>query len=254
MQTKNVVITGASQGIGKALGLEFANAGYDLCLLSRNADAIKELCDTINSKGGKCSYKKCDVSEYEDVKSGMEFAYSSLGSIDIAILNAGVGHPEWMKTFSSEGYKEIMKTNAFGIAHSLEFLIPIMINQGYGKIAGITSMADVRGYTGSSAYTSSKAAASVLLESARLELKEFNIRVITVRPGWVRTAMTDKNEFKMPFIMETKKAARKIRKGIEKGKSVVQFPWPIVWATRLVKNLPNWIFDPLLRAARPGKK
>lgn len=254
MQNKNVLITGASQGIGKALALEYANAEYNLCLLSRNVDAIKELSNKLNSENKKCFYKACDVSDYEQVKSGIEFANTSLGSIDIAILNAGVGHPEWMKTFSSAGYKEIMKINAFGIAHSLEFLIPIMIKQGYGKIAGVTSQADVRGYPGSSSYTSSKAAASVLLESARLELKEFNIRVITVRPGWVKTAMTDKNEFPMPFMLTVEKAARKIRIGIEKGRSVVQFPFPVVWVTRLVKNLPNWIFDKVLMMLRPGEK
>ncbi len=254
MPGKNVLIIGASQGIGKALALEFADAGYNLVLLSRNVDAIKELYALIESKGVKCYYKGCDAADYRQVKDGIEFANSSLGTIDIAILNAGVGHPEWMKTFSSAGYKEIMGINAFGIAHALEFIIPIMIKQGYGKIAGVTSQADVRGYPGSSAYTSSKAAASILLESARLELKEFNISVITIRPGWVKTAMTDKNEFPMPFMLTAEKAAKKIRKGIEKGKSIVQFPFPIVWVTRLVKNLPNWIYDRVMRAVRPGKK
>src|SRR5260221_480155 len=123
MQYKNVLIIGASQGIGEALVLEFANFGYNLCLLSRNNEAIKKLSDKLNSENKKCFYKSCDISVYEEVKSGIEFANSSLGSIDIAIINAGVGHPEWMKTFSSEGYKKLMQINAFGIAHSLEFFI-----------------------------------------------------------------------------------------------------------------------------------
>jgi short-subunit dehydrogenase len=254
MADKNVLIIGASQGIGKALALEFAAAGYTLVLLSRNVNAIKELCTQIQQMGFKCSYKGCDVADYLQVKDGIDFANNSLGSIDIAILNAGVGHPEWMKSFSSTGYKEIMNINAFGIAHSLEFLIPLMRKQGYGKIAGVTSQADVRGYPGSSAYTSSKAAASILLESARVELKEFNISVITVRPGFVKSAMTDKNEFRMPFLMSAEKAARIIRKGIEKNKSIVQFPFFTVMATRVIKNLPNWIYDRVMRAARPGKK
>src|SRR5947207_7329156 len=125
MQNKNVLLIGASTGIGKALAIEFANAGYSLCLLSRNIEAIKELSYKINSEGKKCFYRACDVSDYEQVRSGIEFANSSLGTIDVAILNAGVGQPDWMKDFSSKVYKEIMQTNAFGIAHSLEFLIPL---------------------------------------------------------------------------------------------------------------------------------
>lgn len=254
MTHRNVLIYGASVGIGKALAFEFANAGYNLCLLSRNADAIKEHSDKINSAGGKCFYKQSDISIYEDVKGGIEFANSSLGSIDIAILNAGVGHPEWMKSFSSEGYKSIMKINAFGIAHSLEFLIPIMKKQGHGLIAGVTSMADVRGYVGSSAYTSSKAAASILLESARVELKESNITVTTIRPGFVKTAMTDKNEFKMPFLMSAEKAARIIRRGIEKKKTMIQFPFLTILGTRILKIMPNFIFDRVMRYVRPDYK
>ncbi len=254
MTNKNVLLIGASQGIGKALAQEFANNKYDLVLLSRNTDAIKAISDEITSKGCKCSFKGCDVSDYKQVKDGIEFAHQRLGAIDIAIINAGIGHPEWMSSFSSAGYREVIQTNAFGIANSLEFLIQIMKKQGHGKIAGVTSLADVRGYMGSAAYASSKAAASLLLESARVELKESNISVITVRPGFVKTAMTDKNEFKMPFMWSAEKAARKIRKGIERNKSIVQFPFPIVWATRIIKNLPNWIYDPLMRVSRPAKK
>ena len=245
-----VLLIGASRGIGRAIALEFANAGYNLCLLSKNAEGIKLLAAEIESAGHKCFFQACDVSDYEQVKSGIEFAHSSLGSIDIAIINSGIGHPEWMSSFSSKGYKEIMGVNAFGIAHSLEFLIPIMRRQGYGKIAGVTSQADCRGYVGSSAYASSKAAASLLLESARVELQPAGISVITIRPGFVKTEMTDKNEFKMPFLQTTTKAARLIRRGIEKNKSIIQFPFPIVWATRIIKNMPNWLYDRLLRMGR----
>ncbi len=252
-QFKNVIITGASQGIGKELAENYAASGHNLVLLSRNTDAIKQLSESINSKYGKSFYKQCDVADYNSVKEGIEFAKSSLGSIDIAILNAGVGSPEWMSSFRSVEYKKIVAINTFGIAHCLEFLIPIMKAQGFGKIAGVTSLADVRGYAGSSAYTSSKGAASILLESARVELKQKNIKVITIRPGFVKSAMTDKNEFKMPFLMSAEKAAKIIAKGIEKNKSVIQFPFLTVMGTRVIKNLPNWIYDRAMRKVRPVK-
>jgi short-subunit dehydrogenase len=163
-----------------------------------------------------------------------------------------VESPEWMKHFRSEEYKKILSINAFGIAHALEFLIPIMKKQGYGTIAGVSSLADVRGYPGSSSYCSSKAAGSILLESARIELKPHNINVITVKPGFVKTAMTDKNEFYMPFLMSTEKAAKIIVRGINKRKSIVQFPFGTVMLTRLVKFVPNWIYDPVMRMGRKG--
>ena len=251
---RNVVIFGTSQGIGKALALEYASLKSNLVLLSRNIDAIEGFSEDISILGGTAFFMKCDVSVKSDVHDAIEFALNKLNSIDLAIINSGVGSPEWMEGFKSDDFKRIHEINVFGIAHALEFLIPVMKKQGYGTIAGVTSLADVRGYPGSAGYCSSKAAASVLLESARVELKRNNIKIITVKPGFVKTAMTDKNEFYMPFLMDTTKAAKIIRKGIEKGRSIVQFPFFTVNLTRLVKYLPNFIYDPLLRLGRKPVK
>ena len=250
---KNVVIFGASQGIGKALVQEYSSAGSSLVLLSRNESSIAELCTGICSKNGTAFSKGCDVTDINSVKAGIDFALEKLKTIDLVIINSGVGGPNWMESFSSEQFRQTFEVNTFGISHVLESILPVMKKQGYGTIAGVTSLADVRGYGGSSSYSASKAAASILLEAARVELKKDNIRVITVRPGFVKTAMTDKNEFKMPLLMQPDKAARRIYKGIEAGRSVVQFPFPIVMATRFIKYLPNWIFDWAMNIARPKK-
>jgi short-subunit dehydrogenase len=247
---KNVIIFGSSQGIGEALAYEYASHGANLVLLSRNEKAIQRLAEEIDSKGGKAFYKKCDVSMPEQVRDCIDYSLDKLGKVDIAIINSGISIKQWMKNFKSEEFKRIVETNTFGIAHALEFLIPIMKKQGYGKIAGVTSLADVRGYPGSSGYSASKSASSRLLESARLELKKYGIRVITVKPGFVKTAMTDKNEFYMPFMQSPGKAAKVIRKGIKKGKSIVQFPLGTVILTKIAKYAPNWIFDPALRILR----
>jgi short-subunit dehydrogenase len=251
---KNVVIFGASRGIGEALAIDYAKHGSNLVLLSRNEDSIKELTGKLSTENTKCFYQTCDVTKKDDIKRGIHLALNELGTIDLAVINSGAGGPNWMDNFSSEDFIRMFEVNTFGIAHALEYLIPIMKKQGYGTIAGVTTLADVRGYAGSSSYSASKAAASILLEAARVELKKDNIRVITVRPGFVKTAMTDKNEFKMPFLMQPEKAAKIIRKGIEKKKSIVQFPFPIVNATRIIKNLPNWIYDWGMNKARPRKK
>lgn len=254
MKYKNVIIIGASQGIGKALAMEYSSTGSDLVLLSRNEVGIKKVSDDINSTGGTSHYKRCDVTSKEELRIGIEFALSSLSTIDLVIINSGIGGPNWMGSFSSEQFIDTFKVNTFAIAYSLEILIPILKKQGYGTIAGVTSLADVRGYGGSSSYSASKAAGSILLEAARVELKKLNIRVITIRPGFVKTAMTDKNEFYMPLLMQPPKAAKIIRKKIEKGRSLVQFPWPVVMATRIIKNIPNWMYDWGMNKARPVKK
>jgi short-subunit dehydrogenase len=249
-EEKNVIIFGASQGIGEALAYEYASNGANLVLLSRNEEAIQRIAEEIDSKGGKAYFKKCDVSVFEQVRTGIDYSIEKLSTIDIAIINSGISMKQWVKEFKSEDFKKVVETNTFGIAHALEYLIPIMKKQGYGKIAGVTSLADVRGYPGSSGYSASKAAASRLLESARVELKKYNIRVITVKPGFVKTAMTDKNEFYMPFMQQSDKAARIIRKGITKGKSIVQFPFGTIVLTKIAKYAPNWLFDPALRILR----
>ncbi len=249
-----VIIIGASQGIGKALAKEYAAHNAKLVLLSRNTTSIESIAEDIINNGGECHIKKCDVTSFIEVKAGIEFAVSKLGNLDLVIINSGVGGPNWMDNFSSSDFVRSFEVNTFGIAYALEILIPIMKEQGYGTIAGVTSLADIRGYGGSSSYSASKAAGSILLESARVELKKHNIRVITVRPGFVKTAMTDKNEFKMPLLMQPNKAAMIIRRKIEKGRSIVQFPWPIVMSTRIIKNIPNWIYDWGMNKARPVKK
>lgn len=246
----NVIIFGSSQGIGEALVYEYASHDSNLVLLSRNKEAIQRLAEEIDSKGGKAYYRKCDVSVFEQVKDSIDFSLSKLGTIDVAIINSGIGIKQWMSKFKSEEFKTIVATNTFGIAHALECLIPVMMKQGYGKIAGVSSMADVRGYPGSSGYNASKAAATKLLETARVELLKYGIRVITVKPGFVRTAMTAKNEFYMPFIMEPDKAAKIIRKGITRGKSTVRFPLGIIFLTKAAEYAPNWLFDRALRILR----
>ena len=174
-KNQNVVIIGASQGIGRALAFEYASVGANLVLLSRNIKALKEISDKINSSGGKSFYQQCDVSYLSQLINGIEFAVNSIGTIDIAIINSGVGSPEWMDNFTSEEFKRVYSVNVFGTANAIECLLPVMKKQGYGKIAGVSSLADSRGYPGSSSYCSSKAAASIFLESARIQLKKFNI-------------------------------------------------------------------------------
>ncbi|MBL0175763.1 MAG: SDR family NAD(P)-dependent oxidoreductase [Ignavibacteria bacterium] len=250
MSIHNVLILGASRGIGRALAIEYATRGCALALAARDVDALRELTRELGKQGGKIVYHRCDVADRAQVHATVEHAKKALGRIDLAILNAGVGEPGWVDGMDAGGVETVFGVNTLGIVYGLEALVPLMKKQGGGIIAGVSSLADARGYPGSAAYCASKAAASTFLESARIELRGSGIRVVTVRPGFVRTDMTAKNEFHMPFLLEPAKAARIIRRRIAMGLGVVQFPWPVVFATRLARIAPNFLFDRLLRAAR----
>jgi short-subunit dehydrogenase len=121
-------------------------------------------------------------------------------------------------------------------------------------IVGVSSLAESRGFPKSGFYNASKAAATLLLESLRVELKPHNVKVLIVKPGFVRTPMTDKNEFHMPFLMDVDKAAKIIIDGIKKEKRIIQFPLATVIGSKIVKIMPDWLFDFLMSKPLPPRK
>lgn len=242
MKYKNVLLTGASRGIGRALAYELADHGYNLLLLSRNEELLKNIQADLANKT-KVIIRKCDVTNYEDIKSSIELCLSNFGSIDVAILNAGIGFNEAVNNINFNDFSNVINTNFLSIVKFTELLVPVMKKQNQGIIAGVSSLADGRGYPFSASYNASKAASSIFLESARIELKKDNIDVLTIKPGFVRTDMTDKNKFYMPFLMSPERSAKYIRKGIEKKKRIISYPLGTVLLTRLGNNIPDFIFE-----------
>lgn len=243
---KNVLIIGASRGIGRALSFKFAELGANLFIAARNEDNLRNIVETIRSKGGKADYAICDVTIKSDVKNTIQKANDILGKIDIAIINSGINGSEGFDNFDSEVFKRIYNVNIYGILHSLEYLIPIMKQNNSGIIAGVSSLADVYGFPGSGAYCSSKAAATTILEAVRLELARFNIKVITIKPGFVYTDMTKDIKYPMPFIIDAEKASDYIVKGIKKEKNIISFPFMTKMLVGIAKLLPanimNFVF------------
>lgn len=241
-KNKVVLVTGASSGIGKYLSLLLAKEDCKLILLSRRIKELEKLSASIIVSKSLTLYK-CDVSDLEQV----EFIYNQIkndfGKIDIAILNAGVGHQVKIQNFDINQAKETFDTNVFGVLNFFKVLLPDFIAGRDGYIIGVSSMADVRGFVNSGIYCASKSALSNILESFRIELKSFNVKVITVRPGFVKTPMTDKNEFQMPFLLQPEKAAQIILNGIKKEKAIIQFPLPMYFASELIRFLPNSLFE-----------
>ena len=239
---KTILITGASTGIGKALAIELSKTDCNLILTARRENLIHDYRSMLELKDESLLILKNDVSDKESCKESYRKSIEKFGNIDIAILNAGAGHHVTVENYDSAWADKIFGANLFGIVYWIEQLLPEFTKRKSGIIAGVSSLADNRGYSGSGFYCSSKSAASIYLEGLRVELYRYGVKVITVKPGFVKTPMTDKNNFEMPFIMQPDKAAKIIIKGIEREKRIIQFPRIMVLLTRLIGIIPGGLY------------
>ena len=240
---KVVLLTGASSGIGSALTEELSKENCKLAILARRKDRLDELAENFKNNESEILPIKCDVTNQDDIKNSIKIIKEKFGDIDVAILNAGTSKRVLMEDAQSSISKRIFDVNVFGIIDFATELIEELKKRKTGMIVGISSLSDVRGFPKSGLYCASKAAATIFLESLRVELSAYNIKVITVKPGYVKTPMTDKNEFPMPFMLPPDKAAKIILKGIKKEKKIIQFPLPIVLGAKIIKIFPNFLFD-----------
>lgn len=254
LNNKTILITGASSGIGYELAQQLAAENCNLILLARRKEILDELASKLKSASNSILTYRCDVSKKQDV----EFVFNEIRTrniqIDIAILNSGIGHNITVDDFNSKLADETFGVNVLGIVYCIEELLKDFLPRKNGIIVGVSSIADIRGFPRSGIYAASKAAASTLLESIRVELIPHNIKVITVRPGWVTTPMIKKNDFKMPFLMNADKAAQIIIGGIKKEKKIIEFPLGTVLGGKFIKILPNFIFDYLAAKGLPKEE
>jgi short-subunit dehydrogenase len=247
-ENKTILITGASTGIGKAISQKLLHKSCNLVLIARRDSLITDYINESSDITAKVKIIKCDVSKKNEVENAYSAAISEFGRIDIAILNSGVGFHVTPSTFNSKYAEDTININFLGVVYWIEQLLPEMMKIKNGIIAPVSSLADNRGYSGSGFYCASKAALSIFLEGLSIDLKKLGIKVITIKPGFVKTPMTDKNKFKMPFIISAERSADYIIKGIEKEKSIIQFPLPTVLGSKIIGLIPNWLYKSLAKA------
>ncbi|MGD8305666.1 MAG: SDR family NAD(P)-dependent oxidoreductase [Ignavibacteria bacterium] len=240
---KVILITGASTGIGRALAKVLAKANCSLALIARRGDLLQELAGELYQSNKNVKTYSCDVAVTDDVKKTIADIRKHFGKIDIAVLNAAVGYKTSVDEFETEKVKNLFDINFFGILNVVNEIVPDFIKRKGGVIVGVSSLADSRGWKGSGFYCASKAAVTVLLDNLRLELRPYNVKVLTVKPGFVETPMTSKNEFKMPFLMNPEKAAKIIAKGISKNKRIIQFPFPMVLSYKFSRIVPDTLIE-----------
>ncbi len=238
---KRAIITGASSGIGLHLARELSRRGYALALLARRIDLLNDLAHEIGSPAVAIA---CDVSDRASVRDAVQKAQQQLGGpFDLAVANAGVSIPGHATKFKIDEAEQIIRVNVLGMMYLFDAVIPAMVEQGTGQFVGVASVAGLRGLPTAGPYSASKAAMQAFLESSRIELKPYGVGVTIVNPGFVATAMTDKNRFRMPFLMQADKAARIIADGIDRRARVIEFPKRMSLLMRFVRLVPDALYD-----------
>jgi short-subunit dehydrogenase len=240
---KTILITGATSGIGKHLAILYANRGYNLYLTGRNKGRLAEIKEICLEKGVKVEAKLQDVKNYQQ----MEDFINSIDNLDMVIANAGIssGTSSGLEEFSK--IKEVFDINLYGVLNTITPAINKFKEIGKGQVVIVSSLASYRGMSGSPAYCSSKAAVRVYGEALRDLLRDDNIKVNIVCPGFIRSGITDQNNFKMPFFMETEKAVKIIAKGIDKNKAVIAFPFPMAFMAWFMMCLPTCVSSLITR-------
>jgi len=245
-----VFITGASAGIGRALALHYASRGFRVGAIARNREALRALSD---SHPGRIRIGIADVRDADAMRTQAEAYLEAEGVPDLVYANAGISvgtltdRPEDAAVMA-----EVLATNVMGLVHTFAPFIPALRARGRGTLVGIASVAGLRGLPGAGAYSASKAAAIAYLESLRIEERAAGLRVVTICPGYVDTAMTRGNPYPMPFLAPVEAIAPRIARAAEAGRRLAMVPWPWAVVGRAMRGIPPSLWDRLL--ARAGRK
>lgn len=249
-QPRRLVITGASSGLGLALARHYLERGATVAAIARRGELLQKLAAEFP---GQVFCYALDVRDAAALQEAAQDFIAHHGVPDIVIANAGVSigtltrHAE-----DNDVFQHVMDINVTGAVKTFQPFVEAMRSAGRGRLVGIASVAGFRGLPGAGAYSASKAALISYLESLRIEMRGSGVKVVTLCPGYIRTPMTDINRYPMPFMLEADEAARRMARVIERGSSFAVIPWQMALVGRVLKPLPNWLYD-LLFAHAPHK-
>ena len=234
-----VFITGASSGLGAALAQHYGQAGARLGLVGRRIDALQT-----TAQGWDARCYVADVRDLAAMQAAAKAFLAECGPPDIVIAAAGISVGTLTEDAAdAHAFRAVMDANVLGLVHTFQPFIEPMRTRGSGVLCGISSVSGVRGLPGGGAYSASKAAATIYLESLRLELRASGLAVVTVAPGFIDTPMTQVNPYPMPFKMSAASAARKVARCIARRHAYRVIPWQMAWVARVLKWLPIWLYD-----------
>jgi len=243
---KKIWITGASSGIGKALALKFAKEDWQVAASARREQLLNEI-----SESNKNIYSfPLDVTDSEKCKEVFNQIKEKFQEIDISIFCTGMHDPKSEKKLNLESINKIMNVNFFGTINSVNAVYDYYREKKYGHISIVSSVAGYRGLPTGGAYCASKSALTTFAESLYFDMKRFNVRVSVVHPGFIKTPMTDQNDFPMPMIKSAEFAAEQMFKGLTQSNAFeIHFPKQFTFIMKILKFMPNWLY---LRIVKKG--
>jgi len=249
---KTILITGASSGIGQALAEAYARPDVTLVLTGRDRNRLDAVAARCMERGAVVRAATVDVAD----RAGMADWLTDVDRatpVDLCIANAGISGGTGRRGESEEQARRILAVNVDGVLNTIHPLISPMTARGRGQLALVSSLAGFRGYPGAPAYCASKAAVKSYGESLRLDLRAAGIEVSVICPGFVRSRITDRNRFPMPFLMDAERAASIIKRGLERNRGRIGFPLPTYLMAWMIAVLPSALADALL-AHTPAKE
>ena len=239
MSNKVIWITGASTGIGKAIAIKFSKNGWNVAISARRLELLEE----ISKQNQNVFSFPLDVTNKDDCHKVFTEIKNKLGKIDLCVFSTGTWDPKKEKEIDVEQIENVMKVNFFGTLNSIKSVEKYFKDLGKGHISIVSSIAGYRGLTNSTGYGPSKSALNNLAESLYFDFKRYNVRVCLVSPGFIKTPMTDKNDFKMPFLKTPEYAADQIYEGlVNKNIFEIHFPKSLTITLKLLSFLPSKIY------------
>lgn len=234
-QSKRYWLVGASDGLGAALAHKLSRAGAEVIVSSRSEDKLKELVEDLP---GKASFQTVDVSHNDSVKE----AAAAVGEVDGVVFLAGVYWPFGAKDWDADQANAMADINFTGLVRTMGQVVPPMVERDKGHIVITSSLTGFRGLPGSIGYTASKAGTMSLAECMYADLRKTGVQVQVINPGFIKTQLTDKNEFRMPFLMEPEEAAQAVFEHMSGDTFKKSFPWAFSLVFRLSQFLPDSIY------------
>ena len=239
MSNKVIWITGGSSGIGKALAYKFASKGWQVAISARREELLNEIS---NSNNNIHSFP-LDILDSEKCKDVFNKIINKFQNIDIVFFSTGMHDPKSEKKLNLEKIRKIMETNFFGTINCVNSVYNYFKEKKSGHVSIVSSVAGYRGLPAAGAYCASKAALINYAESLYFDMKRFNVRVSLVNPGFIKTPMTDQNDFPMPMIRSAEYAADKIYSGLlKKNGFEIHFPKTFTYLMKVIQILPNWLY------------
>jgi short-subunit dehydrogenase len=237
-----IFITGASSGIGEALARHYAAHGASVGLLARRETELARVAAALDP--ARVAVYAADVRDAALLAAAARDFIARFGVPGVVVANAGVSRGT-VTDYAEDlpAFRSVFDTNVMGMVNAFQPFVGPMRAAGRGVLAGIASIAGLRGLPGAGAYSASKAAAIAYLESLRVELHGSGVAVVTICPGYIATAMTAQNPYRMPFLMQPDAAARKIARAIDARRRFYVLPWQMAIAGRVLRSVPRSLYD-----------